>query len=377
MGRAARSAGTSPAPQPTAGRLDALTGVRALGALVVVLYHTGFKLLDGHAGVEIFYVLSGFVMVRSELARMRTKAFSARDFVIKRFARIAPALYVFVAIRLTFLLAFGTPVKWQEFIGVVLFVGNIVYALGNSPWAMVITWSMGIELQVALVNAFTLRTWGRRVDRLVRVLVTIAVCSALWRIVLYEWGVRGVRLRYVLDTRLDQLMLGVLLGIASMRAQESTATGSDRIGRAWRAARASWIGWAAMIVFTVSSRLESTLGMGYRYRFGMVVEELAVATLMWHLASVALGGDGSRPGLGSPTRFVCLRPLQWIGERSFSLYLYHSLVYLLVCRWSGLTGHAATFAALPCSLVVAHLSLRLVEGPGTRLVQRALLRPTA
>lgn len=331
-------------------RLHGLTGLRGVAALMVVGYHFGLPVIDGHFGVEIFFVLSGFVVTRSELLRGERQPFSAAGFLWRRLARILPALVVFVAVRLLLLHALGTRVRTEEFIGALTFTSNYVYIEASPPWAMVITWSLSIEMQFAVVLSVLFAAVGTgrdRYTRLARVAIAVVLASAIWRVVLSVGGASSARLRYGLDTRLDQLLFGALLAI-TLQAQQS--------GTLLRALRRRGVGAAAIAVFAASAALDAVHGDVYRYGVGMTLEMLMIGVMVMHLAQPSTG-RAAIPG----ARIVHSRPMRWFGERSFSLYLYHALMYRLTLRWLPHPTAVQLIVAFALSVGVSALSYRWIE----------------
>jgi peptidoglycan/LPS O-acetylase OafA/YrhL len=343
------------APGETAAtRIASLDGLRAIAVLCVCWGHAkntlpppfpeiGKLLPEGGFGVQVFFVLSGFLITRLLLGeRARTGMMSLRGFYRRRAYRILPAFYVFLAV-VGALWAGGTiELTPLVFGGAALFVRDYVPTGGS--WWLGHTWSLAIEEQFYLLwPLFLLLVPGRWVWRL---LVVGVVLSPLVRVGtwLFVPPLRsGIEIMF--HTRADGLMLGCLLALAWDHPRFRAIAEKSLSRRA---------GWVAVAWLLVSWPATGLIGPAWMFSIGYTGDSIAVAVILtWMIL---------RPGtLGG--RVLNHRVLVHIGVVSYSLYLWQQLfLTTLNTTLLGLPG-----VNLVASLVAAELSYRLVELPFLRL----------
>ncbi len=333
--------------------LAGLDGVRAFAVLFVLFYHayTG-TFPGGFVGVDVFFVLSGFlitgILVR-EWDRAGRVAFGR--FYARRALRLLPALFaIAVVFILAYLIFLPAGDRTDSILPVLAAVGYVTSPLAASsvdlaPWQH--AWSLSVEeyfyLVWPLLLVVLLRWVGRR--RLVVAVATITVIAVAYRIAagLSDWTTD--RIYYAADTRAEQLLIGCLLAVVMI----------DR-----RFAPPMWltmIGAAVLCAFVVMSA-DVTAPL---YRDGgSTIIALITATVIAGVVTHATSWFG---------RFLALRPLTWLGKRSYGVYLWHLPLLNFFDRTlpgavpASLVGIAATF-------VIAALSFRYVEEPFLRMKGR-------
>jgi peptidoglycan/LPS O-acetylase OafA/YrhL len=369
------------APATKLGYRPALDGLRALAVVAVVLYHAGARWIPGgFLGVEVFFVISGFLittLLREEFER--TDRIDLRAFWTRRARRLLPALYLMVvavcAVALTWapdavrhlkgdtVAAFAYVTNWYSIIA-----GQSYFdALGRPPLLRHL-WSLAIEEQWYLIwpLAFVVMLRiARRAQRLVPVLVALGVASAVLMAVLYRPDHDPSRVYYGTDTRASGLLLGAALacGFTPWRAQRGRSAQRAREPRghsvAPRPATAAhspirWAGPAALVGlgWCVWSYDEVSPGL-YRGGF-LLVDVLSVVAIA---AAVHPSGRRYQRVLSSP-------PLRYLGTRSYGLYLWHWPVLMLTrpSDWA-VNGTVRFVAQMALSLVLTEASYRLVELP--------------
>ncbi|MCM3926303.1 acyltransferase, partial [Frankia sp. AiPs1] len=204
------------------GRNPALDGVRALAVLCVLVFHMD-SLPGGYLGVDVFFVLSGFLITGQLLAeRDRTGGVSLGRFYLRRAYRLLPAFWVLALVGLTavVLLGIGTAGERSEFLDSLaasaLYVNNYFQVVRQSTGAGWLghTWSLSLEEQFYLLWPLVLVAlcrWPWVARRLPVVLLGGAAGVALWRNALVTSGAPGTRTYFALDTRADALLVGCAL----------------------------------------------------------------------------------------------------------------------------------------------------------------------
>ena len=363
------------APAPSAdGYLRPLDGLRGAAVTLVVAYHASYLtagwgpriLPGGFVGVDLFFVLSGFLITRklaSDLARH--ERIDLGDFARRRVRRLVPALLVTVVAAVAVRAAWPsiaarsltgeeltTAIGVRSGIGALLYVSNYQQAWGR-PFVPELshTWSLSIEGQYYLFWPFVLLGLHRlRASRPVQVGILLALMVAVWvhRANLWTDQAHYLPLYVRTDTRVDVLVAGSLLGLL-------TLWGVLRVGEA------RWLrlpALAGIAVLGVVSCYSETGDVHLYQHYGLVAVTLGATALV---ASVIADPDWGFHRIWS------LGPLHWLGLRSYSLYLWHVPVFLMVASNLGARPVPVKVAiGLGSALALAELSYRFVEQPFRR-----------
>jgi peptidoglycan/LPS O-acetylase OafA/YrhL len=323
--------------------IPALDGLRALAVLAVVIGHSTPPswLPGGWLGVDLFFVLSGYLITRILDDELRASGrISLWRFYARRALRLAPALLALVAACVGLAVAglFPTIEPWlvrQQAVLAATYTMNwglaLRWTVDSGPLGH--TWSLAAEEQFYLIwPALFLLVRGRwRVG----LLLAAAVGALAWRIWLDAQGASVLRLYYPADTHSDGLIIGCLLALAP----RIPARG----------------GWFALAAFAAGVRLLHFGDEGYN------VASITLAALIgaW-LVSAATGA-------GSFARVMAWRPLVALGKISYGVYLYHYAAMVLV---TGLLGKPWAPVGSLLGIGVAILSYRYLERPFLSLKSR-------
>ena len=168
-----------------------IDGLRAVAVIPVIFFHAGFSLFSGgFVGVDIFFVISGYLITGLIIAEKQAGSFSIRNFYERRARRILPALYLVTLICVPFALLWMSPEQLRAFgksvVGVVFFVSNIVFWSQSgyfSPAAdlkpLLHTWSLGIEEQYYLVFPLFIILFWRFGLRSIALLILLSIIPSL------------------------------------------------------------------------------------------------------------------------------------------------------------------------------------------------------
>jgi peptidoglycan/LPS O-acetylase OafA/YrhL len=344
-------------------RLD-LDVVRGVAILLALGWHfspgaSGNAVLDalqwpghviGWAGVDLFFVLSGFLMGQLVLReRVRTGRFDGRRFTLRRLLRLWPMLYVFLAVHA--LLGTG-PVSsylWQNALHVQNYAGSSLAHL----------WSLAVEEHFYLILAVFFPLFARRrasLRLLVGVLVGVLVASLALRGIGAAAGVSDVRLQWRTHFRMDSLAAGVLLAVLRTHAP---ATFERLLRRRWMWAGLTAGGVAFIAEVGKDGVLGSTLGYTVAYVTG------AAFLLLLHGAAWV------------PRAGWLSRPLAALGRYSYGIYIWHVFAAQSVLGWLPGLGYDST---TPLAQLVKYgaataagvLATVVVERPALRLRDRLL-----
>jgi len=354
---------------PALGYRPALDGVRALAVLLVVAVHVTYVLVPewtdrwvpgGFLGVDVFFVLSGFLITTLLLEEHgRSGTVSLRAFYGRRAVRLLPAVFALLLVHGVLAAAAHADLhlELRTAAAVAFYAMNWVLAAGGKVSAgLGHLWSLGIEEQFYLVwPLLLLVALGRR--RPTRAIVAIALVGIAWATGIRAWlwlhDAGWDRIYVRTDARIDELLIGVLLAVG-FRA-------GWRVPRQWRHAGAG--GLVLLLVFSVVARRDS----GWLYvASGFTAVGLAAAALIASL----LEPD-------APLRRVfAWPPAVRLGRMSYSLYLWHVPIFSVVAdRLAGRPPAERLVAGMVGATVATMASYHLVERPMLRLRRRAALRP--
>lgn len=349
------------------GYLPALDGVRALAISGVVVYHLNFAWLPGgYLGVDLFFVISGYVITWLLLDELRaTNLINLRNFFTARARRLLPAL-------LTLCLATAIYAGLWAKDSVKRFVIDTPFAiLGLTNWHLVAnqqnyfeqigrppllqqTWSLAVEAQFYAIWPLTiLLVWKYLDSRRIRLLALSAAAASTAGLLALGSNIAQASSRTVshlyfgTDVHSVSLFLGAALAIAWVPRNLS--------GDISRAARnlLDFVGFSALVgiiwMFVFAS--ESSISL-YRVSF-------PIMGALGALLVVSLVHPASR--LAQVFSFPALR---WIGERSYGIYLWHWVLFQVTRPGVDVSGSLASVVfRVGLTLVIAELSYRFIEVP--------------
>ena len=357
-----------------------LDGMRAVSiALVMGVHGLGpvsesiAGRLNGWIGVDVFFVISGF-LITSLLARELTSTgrVSVRRFWMRRVLRIMPAYYAFLlsmavllgaaafpalAVAGVYLTDYDSALGWNH-------MGRFRQLLGH-------TWSLAVEEQFYLLwpallyLVFTFRSEHLRHRRALIATTTAIVVVILWRGYLAATGASDDRLYLAFDTRFDAILLGCLAALLW-----ATPGVQNRIQRELANRWTPWILLVAILLSAANLGFPHSRGLAFwvvALPLQNALVALLILALLVHPAS-RLTGLLSQP------------VLRWIGRLSYSLYLWHVIVFYAIARrapvaqWLGVSGFSGQLLVEALNVVsvvaMACLSYYLIERPFLQIKKR-------
>jgi peptidoglycan/LPS O-acetylase OafA/YrhL len=330
-------------------RLARLDGIRAVAVLLVIVYHHAFITKFGWIGVDLFFVLSGF-LITTILIRSVGEQHYWRTFYIKRAVRILPPLAIlFVAVLLL-----GHHQSLIGFIGYLIFLGNFVAVSHHSIALLLPLWSLAIEEQFYIVWPFLSRMLS------VRGLMLTSV-GLLCVEPLVRWGAMSAHLTpdaisYLTPFRLDGLLFGALLAIMD-------ATGSGRRLMAGFGGVFALGTWTSLLI--AMELIPSFQKSGQALPFNIFGYSIIAFGSFLTVGYVAWNETGF------VSRILSLAAVNFVGRISYGMYLYHEVV-LAVARHllkipTGEAGdvglHRLLIPDLAITLGLAFLSYKFIEMP--------------
>ncbi|MDJ1007124.1 MAG: acyltransferase family protein [Paracoccaceae bacterium] len=327
-----------------------IDGLRAVAVIPVILFHAGFGAFGGgFVGVDVFFVISGFLITSLILGELDGGRFSLLRFYERRARRILPALFVVMLACLPFAYLWMSPSQLQDFaqslIAVVLFGSNLLFWQEQGYFAaaaelkpLLHTWSLAVEEQYYLVfPLFLLAIWRSGRDRAFRAVVAIAVLS----LALSEWGWRnspGANF-YLLPTRAWELLAGSICAFLYV--------GSARRPNGPLAALGLAMIVAAIFIFDEKTPFPSL------YALVPVTGTALILLFASENSGVA--------------RVLSLRPVVAVGLVSYSAYLWHQPLFAFArLRSLGEPAPILMGGLAVAALGLAWLSWRFIEQPFRR-----------
>ena len=332
-----------------------IQGIRALAVLLVLAYHAeipGFS--GGYIGVDIFFVISGFLITNLLVREFDLNGkISLTDFYARRVRRLLPASLVAVVGTLVMSRIWLEPLRLgdltQDARAAALFITNLLFASRESdylqsalpPSPLQHYWSLGVEEQFYIFFPLIVMLLLKIQRNKVMLKLGLALITAISLVLCVALTSKMPSATfYLLPFRAWELGAGALLTLVYTQVQ--------RINSVLRES----LGWLAVVLILVANFLYDSRTVFPGYAAILPV----VATLM-----IIASDDNSRFG---PSRVFEIRILQWVGSRSYSLYLWHWPI-LIVAKAANKTDLSAIQVAL-CLLatfIFAELSFQFVEQP--------------
>jgi peptidoglycan/LPS O-acetylase OafA/YrhL len=368
-----------PAPASTE-RIEGLDGIRALAIAAVLVFHLNAPWLPGgFLGVDVFFVVSGF-LITTLLVREheRTGRIAFSRFWVRRARRLVPALVVCVAVSvlITRLVSGDLLVHvGRQVVGALTFSTNWVeitagtsYFDQTAPQLFMNFWSLAVEEQFYLVWPLATLLLVRFVPVRGRVgaALAIATVSTTLMAALYVPGTDATRVYYGTDTH----VMGLMLGAALAFTWASPSLGARLRPSGWRSAGRLAVPGAGLVLVALLFLLDE--GQAATFRGGILLASAATAVLVL--------GVLDRQDRRTPwQRVTSSRVATWVGVRSYSIYLWHWPVILIVARDTpsapGTAGHLWTRAwSVLVTVALADLTYRFVETPFRRHGFRGVAR---
>lgn len=346
--------------------ITGLDGIRAIAVIMVLAYHLKLALFkSGFLGVTVFFVLSGYLITGILISEVEEEGtIDLKNFWLRRIRRLVPAV-MSMAVVIIFVSAVVNRIIFtkgcKDFLASVLGFNNwwqifnkVSYfeAAGvTSPFTH--CWSLAIETQFYLIYPLILlgiyklvksRGEGRAKRGLLFAGVTLmlALISVILMIVLFDPQQDASRVYYGTDTRAFSLLFGALLAILweyRMVPRRLSASVNMVLGS---------VSFAVLLVMTIAINGSSNFWYRGGQFFGTILTVLMVYSV-----------SGRKTWL---SRFLSNPVLKWIGDRSYSIYLWHYPIILLISKGIKASWWI-TLIEIVLSVVLAELSYRFIETP--------------
>ncbi|QHQ34285.1 acyltransferase family protein [Algicella marina] len=347
----------SPAPpipdNPTLAHRKEIDGLRSIAVLAVVLYHFGVPgLSGGFVGVDVFFVISGFLIGAILLKELgETGRISLARFYSRRFRRLAPAFFAMVAVTALVAYFIVLPFELREFgktvIASTVYLSN-VYFYGQSGYFdsaseekfLLHTWSLSVEEQFYVFLPLCLLLFCRRTRWVLPVLCIFFAASLAANLIFTPLSHSAAF--FLFPFRAWEMLAGVLLAAWGLHKGETWAHGA-------------WASWAGLVL-VVGGILLIKPGEAFP-GFQVIAPVAGTALLIWN-------GKGNNP----VNRLLSMRGPVFIGLLSYSLYLWHWPILTLSLYWSvEYSGPMEMITWLAFTGIVSWASWRFIEAPVRQL----------
>lgn len=334
-------------------RIDGLDGLRAIAVIVIFLHHTGLTSLHGgFIGVDLFFVLSGYLITRILLnEHLKVGKIDVINFYWRRMKRLYPALVFFLFIICLYIFFFEKNINLtMEIIPSALYFMNWIRAfqIYDAPLTGH-TWTLSIEQQFYLLWPFAMIfILSFRPRKAFLIIFSMIFSIVAWRLYLYNIDAPDARIYAGFDTHSDGLVIGTAL-----------AFGGNNL---CKLISKFWMLSSAYIIFVLSTKTGDSIAAS---SIGFLVTSLASASL---IAKIVTEQDSIL------VKILKFRPIAFLGMISYGFYLWHYSV-IKIMLYSGNDQFGAFFgsfeharevmlaATFMITLVLTLLSWYLVEKP--------------
>ncbi|MFJ7736329.1 acyltransferase family protein [Lysinibacillus sp. NPDC097287] len=345
--------------------IPGLDGIRALAVLAVIAYHFNFSWASGgFLGVDIFFVLSGYLITSTILPIEGNQlTVSLRQFWIRRFRRLLPAAYVMILITFVWASLFNKELLNTlrgDAISSIFYSSNWWFIFQElsyfdsfgSPSPLKNLWSLAIEEQFYIIWPILLILGLHIFKKRSKFSIIVffgALCSAMLMSILYQPGADPSRIYYGTDTRVFELLIGCWLALVwPMKRLSSKKLSAEHVRKL------NSIGLIAFSIFILSIFFVDEY-QAFLYRGGMFLLCINAAVLIACVChpSSFLG------------KLLSFKPLCWIGSRSYGIYLWHYPIMVLGTPVHEI-GNPVFWRVglqLVLILIIAELSYRFIEVP--------------
>lgn len=347
-----------------------IDGLRAVAVVPVILYHADFPLFGGgYTGVDVFFVISGYLITRLILSDMEKGAFSLVDFYERRARRILPALFfvVFACLPVAWvtLLPYDAESFARSVLAVATFSSNILFWLESGYFGTVAelkpllhTWSLAVEEQFYIAFPLLLLLVYPRGSRLLAIVVAaILVLSMILWFAIGRYDLNAAF--YLMPTRMWELAAGSLLGLYHHKA----ALAGRTLPTSRRTAEVAAVFGLVLLLICFMTYDESHAAPGV----WMALPVIGTALIIHFAAADTLA-----------RRVLRWQPVVFVGLLSYSAYLWHQPLFAFARHYSDTRpGHGVMIALIGLSMALAYLSWRFIERPfrrrGTLITARTVV----
>lgn len=324
-----------------------IQGLRAIAVFGVIIFHADKSWLPGgFTGVDIFLVVSGFLITGIILKAKQRQQFSAIDFYVKRLKRIAPAYYVMLAVVSlvagVLMIAKDFEFFQESLLSALSFTSNQYFSDFGDYFApsahelpLLHTWSLAVEMQFYLLLPLMVMLLPQRyLAYIVPILVIVITGIVAWQL---QDPLNKQALYFSLLARVPEFLLGSILAIVN-------------IGKNWTKSVSSFVAWLGVLLILIS--------------FFLINETLAfpgVLALLPCLGAACIIASNQ----GKVSQLLSSSGMVWLGALSYSLYLWHWPILSFIRYYSEQYALSLSqlFLFVVTTFMIAYISWRWIENP--------------
>jgi len=329
-----------------------IDGLRALAVIPVIMFHAGFDLFSGgYVGVDIFFVISGYLITSIILAEKKSGTFSLIGFYERRARRILPALYFVIIICIPFSWFWMMPGQLKDFsesvVAVSVFVSNILFFFEDGYFAraaelkpLLHTWSLAVEEQYYVIfPIFMILFWKFGKRRLVAIITLVGLLS--FGIVISGYAYRNVAVSnfYLTPSRAWELIIGALLAFHHYFRTQTNSNYNHF---------AAIVGFF-LIIYSIFAFDKTT---PFPSTYSLIPTVGAALIILYATPDTFIG------------KLLSLKGFVGIGLISYSAYLWHQPLFAFArLRSTGEPNVWLFLVLIIITLILAYLSWRYIECP--------------
>ncbi len=329
---------------PSARYNQQIIAIRALAVSMVLAFHLNVDgLVGGYIGVDLFFVISGYLITQSLVVERTAEGrWALGKFYLRRITRLWPPLAIMVICfaSFAFIAGVGVEIILREAMVALVHMGNWTRGFGlGYPDFLGHLWSLAVEEQFYLIWPALLVIFGARPS----LAVTLLLLVILWRgIFFHVFDASAFRVYNGLDTHSDALLIGAFLGLIGPKRLAQIPRAIAGMGEAAAFAYILWFGW------------QVHYDDAWLYDYGLIGAWFAGSALV--ISSL------------TGARFILyylsqLSPVRVIGNLAYSLYLFHVPVILILSRQYKIYNWPLYISAVAISLILAGLVFTFIELP--------------
>jgi peptidoglycan/LPS O-acetylase OafA/YrhL len=329
-----------------------IDGLRALAVLPVILFHAGFETFSGgFVGVDVFFVISGYLITTIILAELEQGKFSIVNFYERRARRILPALFLVMLVCIPFAWFWLLPSDMKDFsqslVAVSVFASNILFWRESGYFdtaaelkPLLHTWSLAVEEQYYVLFPLFLMLFWKLGKRWILVTLGLVFVASL---AVAQWSAyaKPAAAFYLLPTRGWELLIGAFAAFYLSQAnRKEFGKGLSEV--------AGWLG-VALILYAVLTYSKTTPFPGF---YALVPTIGTVLIILFATQQTTVG------------KFVGNKAFVGIGLISYSAYLWHQPLFAFA-RYRSISelSDIALLMLSICTFMLAYLSWKFVEAP--------------
>ena len=344
-------------PKAKYGYIPGLDGMRAIAVLIVMISHVGISaLIPGGFGVTVFFFISGFLITRLLLAEIdKDGRIGLKNFYIRRFLRLLPALYFMLIVTFICLTLLGARPSNGETLAAFTYTMNYYDLWLNSqgiaqtgPWGHL--WSLAVEEHFYLLFPLLLIFFRRNLNLALKACGAIIIGALGWRLLHYYGLPSPEKYTYIAtDARLDSIVFGCFFSLLMHLRPDS----------AWlkRVTGIAPLAFASVLIL-MSFLIRDD---GFRETLRYSLQGLALLIFFRNLYFL--------PRLSWAPKVLDWKPVAWTGKISYGLYLWHIPVTMYFDQFTPLAFGSPAFvlAVFAATYVICWFSYHQVEKPVVEL----------